>query len=176
MKLGRAAIILLVLFGSIGCDQVTKQTAQHYLEGRGTLSYLGDTFRLTYVINHGAFLGLGSDLPEIARTLIFTGFVSLLMVGLIVWIVRRPDLSKLALIAFTLVLGGGIGNLIDRIMNNGGVIDFMNLGIGPVRTGIFNVADVWIVVGAALLFLAKETREGPPKEVVADLEPGAPPQ
>ncbi|WP_419661036.1 signal peptidase II (lipoprotein signal peptidase) domain protein [Desulfosarcina variabilis str. Montpellier] len=48
--------------------------------------------------------------------------------------------------------GTGIGNLIDRILHNGFVMDFLNVGIGPLRTGIFNVADVAIMGGAALLF------------------------
>lgn len=49
------------------------------------------------------------------------------------------------------MLSGGLGNLLDRIMNDGRVIDFMNLGIGPLRTGIFNVADVCITIGVVLL-------------------------
>ncbi len=52
-----------------------------------------------------------------------------------------------------LLLGGAIGNLIDRVRFDGLVIDFMNLGVGPLRTGIFNVADVAISCGAVLLIL-----------------------
>ena len=54
-----------------------------------------------------------------------------------------------------LVSAGGVGNLVDCIVRNGHVIDFMNLGLGPVRTGIFNVADVQIMVGLGLLLLAR---------------------
>ncbi len=54
-------------------------------------------------------------------------------------------------VARSLVLSGGLGNLVDRIINDGRVIDFMNIGIGSLRTGIFNVADVCITVGVVVL-------------------------
>jgi signal peptidase II len=49
-------------------------------------------------------------------------------------------------------LAGGLGNLIDRLAYGGYVVDFVNIGIGPLRTGVFNVADVGVVVGALMLF------------------------
>ena len=52
-----------------------------------------------------------------------------------------------------LVVGGGLGNLVDRVMREGAVVDFLNVGIGPVRTGIFNMADVFIVAGVSFLVL-----------------------
>jgi len=55
------------------------------------------------------------------------------------------------IVARSLVLSGGLGNLVDRIINDGRVIDFMNIGIGSLRTGIFNVADVYITVGVVVL-------------------------
>ena len=54
-------------------------------------------------------------------------------------------------VAWSLVLSGGLGNLVDRIINDGRVIDFMNIGIGSLRAGIFNVADVYITVGVVVL-------------------------
>lgn len=54
-------------------------------------------------------------------------------------------------VAWSLVLSGGLGNLVDRIINDGRMIDFMNIGIGSLRTGIFNVADVYITVGVVVL-------------------------
>ena len=57
-----------------------------------------------------------------------------------------------------LIIGGGLGNLIDRILNQGAVIDFMNIGIGPIRTGVFNVADLAILAGIFIFaaFYAKK--------------------
>lgn len=54
-------------------------------------------------------------------------------------------------VAWSLVLSGGLGNLVDRIINDGRMIDVMNIGIGSLRTGIFNVADVYITVGVVVL-------------------------
>jgi signal peptidase II len=54
-------------------------------------------------------------------------------------------------VALALVAGGGISNLIDRLLYNGRVTDFLNVGIGSLRTGIFNVADMAIMAGALLL-------------------------
>lgn len=69
----------------------------------------------------------------------------------IVLFVKEMPLSSV--IVWSLVLSGGLGNLFDRIMHDGRVIDFMNLGIAGLRTGIFNVADVCITIGVLLLVL-----------------------
>ncbi|MGC4095906.1 MAG: signal peptidase II [Nitrospira sp.] len=65
--------------------------------------------------------------------------------------VRPPSISLT--IAWILILSGGAGNLLDRVLHDGHVIDFMNLGIGSLRTGIFNVADVYITTGVLLLII-----------------------
>ena len=172
MKSSKAAIIVGVIALSVIIDQVTKVIARYVLEGEPTRSFLGDTFRLTFIENHGAFLGMGGSLPPLARTLIFTVFVSIMLIGFLVWVWKTPDLSKLTLVACSLVVGGGIGNLIDRIINNGGVADFLNLGVGTCafcRTGIFNIADVWIVVGAVLLLFSGDlNKEDDSADAVSD--------
>jgi signal peptidase II len=152
----KLALVLAVLAGSVGLDQLTKAAAREYLQGRETLSYLGDTARLTYAENHGAFLGMGSTLPDSVRTLIFTGVVAIFLVGFLVWLLRASQISYRAVCASSLIVGGGIGNLIDRIVFDGAVTDFMNLGIGTLRTGIFNVADVALVAGVILFAFAPE--------------------
>jgi signal peptidase II len=137
--------VLLILTTSIGCDRATKVVAESALEGRGRLSYLGDVFRLEYVRNTGAFLSLGSTLQEPLRTVLLQGFVAVLVTGLVAFALvrgrRRAQVAALALVA-----GGGHGQPVGRLLS-GAVTDFMNLGIGPVRTGVFNVADIAIMVG-----------------------------
>jgi len=150
--------LLLVLAACVGFDQITKYTARYYLEGRGVYSYIGDTFRLVYSENTGAFLGLGSSLPENVRTFMFSGLVAIFLLAFLVYIIRSSSVSKTDVIASGLIIGGGFSNLVDRLVNNGAVMDFMNLGIGSLRTGIFNVADMAIMLGALLLlFHKKET-------------------
>ena len=164
MKNMRLALISLVLLFSVGCDQVTKHAARLHLKGAESHSYLGDTFRLTYAENQGAFLSAGASLPEGARMAIFVGFVSLFLIGFLVWMLRTKSLDRMSLIACSLLIGGGIGNLIDRVVFDGRVTDFMNMGIGSVRTGIFNVADIWIIAGVVMLLLAPGTWRAPKEE------------
>lgn len=81
---------------------------------------------------------------------IFAGASLLLTLG---YIASARSLDLLPFIGLSLLTGGGLGNLIDRISNNGAVTDFVRLGIGPFRTGIFNLADVAIVTGVLMLLL-----------------------
>jgi signal peptidase II len=76
-----------------------------------------------------------------------------LLVGLTIFIVVSKEMTAGLAISLSLILGGGASNLADRMLNDGRVVDFMNLGIGKLRTGIFNVADVAIMVGMGLVLL-----------------------
>jgi signal peptidase II len=136
-----------------GCDQITKSIATENLATAPTRSYLGDFFRLTYAENTGAFLSLGSNLSKTARTILFTFMSGGLLVGLTIFIVVSKEMTAGLAISLSLILGGGASNLADRMLNDGRVVDFMNLGIGKLRTGIFNVADVAIMVGMGLVLL-----------------------
>jgi signal peptidase II len=62
-----------------------------------------------------------------------------------------PVLSRLKIVSLSLIAGGGFSNLIDRIANGGYVVDFLNIGLGGIRTGIFNIADMAIMMGGILL-------------------------
>jgi len=140
-------------FISIVFDQWTKYLATQHLLGREQLSWWNDFFVLTYSINHGAFLGLGDALPEGIRDLIFSGLVGIFLIGFAIYTLRDKSMNNLQNLACGLVLSGGFSNLYDRITNNGGVVDFMNMGIGSLRTGIFNVADMAIMAGVILLLI-----------------------
>jgi signal peptidase II len=155
----RARLLMLgVALLCVGCDQASKRVAAEVLKGSNTLSFLGDSVRLTYAENRGAFLGLGGAWPEPVRWLAFTGAALVVVAASLVWVVaqaRQKRQHQLAVWAMVLVAAGGAGNLVDRIVRDGRVIDFMNLGLGPVRTGIFNMADVQIMAGLGLLLLAR---------------------
>lgn len=164
MKKGKLILIVLVLLFSVGCDQATKIAARTHLEGQPAASYLGDLFRLTYAENSGAFLGMGSSLPDSVRLGMFVVFVCIALTVGLVWLFRRREtLSRPMLLATTLMIGGGIGNLIDRVLFDGRVTDFMSMGVAGVRTGIFNVADIWIMFGIGLMFFAPEFWRKPEK-------------
>jgi signal peptidase II len=157
-SLGPSIAMAGVALFCVGCDQASKRVAADVLKGMETQSFLGDVFRLTYAENRGAFLGLGGGWPEPLRWLAFTGAALLVVAGSMAWVVaqaRQQRHHQLAVWAMVLVAAGGAGNLVDRIVRDGRVIDFMNLGLGSVRTGIFNMADVQIMAGLALLLLGR---------------------
>lgn len=145
-------LVIIILFFNIACDQITKEIARQKLKGQGTIKVIGDFFVLQYTENNGAFLGLGSNIDEpykgILLILLPCCFVLITMVYLYCY---RDKLSRYHVFAFLLILSGGIGNLIDRIFNNGYVSDFIIFGIAGLRTGILNIADIFITVGAIII-------------------------
>jgi signal peptidase II len=155
----RLFLILLTALATVGCDQATKVVARDHLVHSGPLSYAGDMFRLHYAENRGAFLSLGSNLPDGLREGIFTVGAGLMLVALFTWLLLSPRMSPWNTLALALLCGGGVGNLIDRILRDGRVIDFLNLGIGGLRTGIFNVADIAITMGLIMLLLGGFRRD-----------------
>ncbi|MEZ4639561.1 MAG: signal peptidase II [Caldilineaceae bacterium] len=161
-KRQRIAILLIVMLVSVGCDQATKSVAQNTLAGSEPFIFLNGMVRLQYAENPGAFLSLGAGLPNDVQHWIFVVLVALILVGVFVFMLRSSmQMHVLALVGLALFVGGGLGNLIDRLMNDGRVVDFMNVGIGPVRTGIFNVADMALMAGIGLLafFELREKKE-----------------
>jgi signal peptidase II len=152
-KRDRLLVLALVTAASVGCDQGTKRLAEASLKMSAGYSFLGDSVRLQYAENPGAFLSLGAGLPDGLRSAVFTLGVGLLLAVLLVTALGKKAISRVELWAYALVLSGGLSNLYDRVFHGGRVVDFMNLGIGSLRTGIFNVADLAIVGGVVLLAL-----------------------
>jgi signal peptidase II len=155
-RIGVPVALLVAVVATIGCDRVSKHIATVTLAGEPGRSYLADTIRLEYVENTGGFLSLGATLPPTARTAVFTigtGLMLLVLIGAAV----RFHWHGWSLIGTGVVLAGGASNWVDRLVR-GSVVDFMNIGVGPVRTGIFNVADLAIMVGVAVLLLGQSRR------------------
>lgn len=148
----RIVLVLLLVAACVGCDQATKLVAIEHLKGEPMRSFLGDTFRLVYAENAGAFLGLGASWPDLARKIVLSAFVPVLLAALL-WTAWSTKQTTKTAVALALLVGGGLGNLVDRLWRDGRVVDFMNMGVGPVRTGIFNVADVQLMIGVGLLLL-----------------------
>ena len=153
----------LILFSCIGCDRVTKNIASQILQHSPPQSFLADTVRLEYVLNPGGFLSLGNNLPDDVRSWIFIGLNSCMMLALCAYLLLNLHISFAVFVSLIFVLAGGVGNQIDRILNNGLVIDFINLGVGPLRTGVFNVADMAVTFGAitAVFFSLRQNAAKP---------------
>jgi signal peptidase II len=163
-RLQRFGLIALFLGLSVGCDQATKRIATNTLMDRAGYSFLRDTFRLTYAENSGAFLSLGATLPPRARFWMLTVLVGLLLLGILLFALFNVKLTRVQVVGYAFIAGGGISNWVDRATMDGRVVDFMNMGIGPVRTGVFNVADLAIVAGISVLFLASWRRNRPEQQ------------
>jgi signal peptidase II len=143
----------------VGADRITKQLAKQHLMNAEPKSYFHDSFRFEYVENTGAALSFGDDLPK-AVSFWLLSIVPLIVIGaLFVYVVKQlNDFSPFKLFCFALIIAGGLGNIIDRIVYDRHVTDFMNMGISDLRTGIFNVADVCItagVIGLAIVYVGR---------------------
>jgi signal peptidase II len=147
----RVLLIVLIAGSCIGCDRMTKSMAMNDLQRGIRLSFASDLIRLQYEENSGAMLSIGSDLPPGVRFWVFTVLIGGLLGGLFVFVLLTRSVGPGDVVAASLVLGGGFGNLIDRIMYDGVVIDFLNIGVGGLRTAVFNVADVSVISGVALI-------------------------
>lgn len=160
-RIQRFAFAILVLFICTGFDQITKDVARERLASSPPVSLLNDTIRIQYTENTGAILGLGASLPGEVRFAIFVVLNGLITMITLIYALKFYELRFVQRVGLLFIASGGMGNLLDRLLNQGAAIDFMNLGIGLLRTGIFNVADVFIVIGVSivLLFSLKERRQ-----------------
>jgi signal peptidase II len=156
-KLG---LIVSIVAGLLVVDLATKIIAERTLDGQPGMRLLGDTIRIAYVRNPGVFLSLGHSLSPGMRFWLFVVGVGAVLVMLLALTLRDARFRRVEVIAVAAIVGGGVGNLIDRVLY-GSVRDFMNVGIGPLRTGIFNVADMAITFGGiALIVLPLLRRKG----------------
>ena len=122
------------------------------------LSFAADTVRLQVAHNEGAFLSFGATLPEAWRLAALRIGVSAMLLALFAY--RLATKGGLALLLpLALILAGGTSNLIDRFIHGGYVVDFINIGVGQLRTGIFNVADVTITAGVFMLLVSNLHRK-----------------
>ncbi|MDR3607535.1 MAG: signal peptidase II [Oligoflexia bacterium] len=147
-QLKRFGLVFGVVAVSTLFDQWSKQIAIDEFRGRPPVIYLYNFFRFDYAENPGAFLSLGASLSPEARLWTLSIAVAVFLAALAVYVVRTRSMSRVQTLALSLVLGGGVSNLIDRFFRpSGRVVDFMNMGIGSLRTGVFNIADMLIMAG-----------------------------
>jgi signal peptidase II len=148
-------LIAVITFASVGCDQATKHIARSSLDEPFAISLLNDTVRFQLAENPGAFMSLGADLPDPARRFLLISVATALLALIAITSIFGSNLGVAHVAGLALVLGGGIGNLIDRVLRDGMVTDFVQIGIGSLRTGIFNLSDLAIVLGVACFAFAR---------------------
>lgn len=170
---------LVIIVVCVIVDQWTKILAVEHLKGyigpnnERSIKVLGDFFVLTFAYNTGAFLGMGNQLTGIARLVVLNLIPIAAVLGAFVFVLRKTIISKIEFVSINLLIAGGIGNIIDRVFNDGRVVDFMvfDTGIGILHTGVVNVADIVITAGVIILlfdsFFMKKKKDGAQEEQVA---------
>ncbi|WP_199140156.1 signal peptidase II [Pedobacter sp. ASV12] len=145
-------LLLLLVALNVGCDQVSKNIVRQRIEYGETISLVKNYFILTKVENTGAFLSAGNELPTPIRFALLT-LLPLAVLGYgLYYLTAKKDLHKMMQIGLSFLIGGGIGNVYDRILH-GSVTDFMHMDFVIFRTGVFNVADLSIMTGIAILLI-----------------------
>ena len=147
----RIFLFLSILFVCIGCDQGTKSMAIDQLAYEAPIRYFDGFFTLMYAENSGAFLGLGDSLSPGFKYLLLI-FLPTLVLFVFAATYFKQSANWFQFTGMSLIVAGGTGNLMDRIAH-GSVVDFMNISIGGLRTGIFNFADVAVTVGLVALLV-----------------------
>ena len=140
---------IVVIVASIFADQLTKQLVVNFLDKNEPFELIPGVFRFTYVENRGAAFGMLDD-----KRWVFMIISTVAIVGLFVYMWKFCKDNKMLSLGISLIVGGGIGNMIDRVML-GYVIDFLDFCAFPkIWMWVFNVADSCVCVGAGIVVLS----------------------
>ncbi len=150
-RIFRTLFILVMLSANIGCDQVSKHIVRQKIDDQQII-LVNAHLILTKVENTGAFLSAGSSLPQPIKIILLTILPLIVLALALFYLLTERRLSILTMIGICFVIGGGIGNIYDRIIYNS-VTDFLHINFGFFETGIFNMADVSVMTGVAIILM-----------------------
>lgn len=148
----RYALIFLLLIANISCDQISKSLVREKMFHQEEIAVVSTYLKLIKVENTGAFLSLGNAIPQPFKSIVLSFLPLLFLVIASVYLLTKKTLSLSRVIAISFVIGGGVGNIYDRLVH-GSVTDFLHIDLGFIQTGIFNMADVSIMVGMVMLLI-----------------------
>ena len=135
---------------NLAFDQISKIIVSNEVSNYEIIKLFGNWFTLTNVENIGAFLSAGSALPDLIRIILLSVFPIIFLAYGLYMVLVKIDMSNLQISGWCFVIGGGTGNLYDRIVH-GSVTDFLHIDLGLFQTGIFNLADVSIMIGMFII-------------------------
>jgi signal peptidase II len=137
----------------VAVDQATKAMVRASVPIHDSVTVIPGFFNITHALNSGAAFGIldGADFPY--KTVVIAVIATAALIGVGMYAASLSHHQLIARIGLALIVGGAAGNLIDRVLYDGRVTDFLNLGVGNLRTGIFNIADVVEVIGVLLFAL-----------------------
>jgi signal peptidase II len=142
----RNLLIVILLATNIGCDQISKNIVRQRIDYGEQINVIDNFITLTKVENTGAFLSLGNSIPRILYKTFMIVLPLIVLIYALYYLFTSNNLSKLLVIGICLIIGGGVGNIIDRIMF-GSVTDFLHFNFVIFHTGIVNVADISVTMG-----------------------------
>ncbi|MEJ2005100.1 MAG: signal peptidase II [Cyclobacteriaceae bacterium] len=143
---------MALLIMNLGCDQVSKEIARNSLDYHRPVEVFGDFLSLIKIENTGAFLSLGYNWPEWIRLALLHIIPVIFLIAGCYFLFTNRKMSFMMACGLGFILGGGIGNMIDRLIY-GSVTDFLHMDLFVFQTGIFNLADVSIMTGVVLMIL-----------------------
>jgi signal peptidase II len=157
----KVALFAAVLAGVLTLDLTTKLLVQRYFHLYQQVDVIGEYVRLTYIYNPGAAFGIQVG-PYSREIFLVLSIVALVALFAMYWF--TPAADRVRLMAISLICGGAIGNLIDRIRSPAGVVDFIDIGVGQTRWPVFNIADMAVTAGAIILALSLWKEEQAPTD------------
>lgn len=150
--------ILILLAIVVGSDQISKYIIRRNIDYNHQINVIDNFITLTKAENTGAFLSLGDNLPRAAYTVLMIIIPLIALLIALNYLFRNTSLSKILIIGLCLIIGGGLGNIIDRIIY-GSVTDFLYFNFGVFHTGIVNLADIALTTGCFILIYELSVRQ-----------------
>jgi len=144
--------ILMLVFMNTGCDQISKHAARQNIGYYETIDVIGKHLILTKIENSGAFLSTGDSLEGSVKFFFLSLLPLVVLCYGIYYLLSNKDLPRLLVSGMCFVIGGGFGNLYDRL-RYGSVTDFLHIDLYAFKTGIFNFADVSIMAGMIMILI-----------------------
>ncbi len=150
MVIKNISLFFLLIVG-ISIDQLSKYIAIQVLSDRETLTLLWGILEFSLVYNSGGFLSIMGGLPEALRFFLLTICVGIILLACLYYLFIYSGNNWRYSLPLSWVTAGGCSNLLDRLLYEEGVVDYLSVGIGSFRTGIFNLADMYILIGSFCL-------------------------
>ncbi|HXB43865.1 MAG TPA: signal peptidase II [Puia sp.] len=156
-KIFRITIVLLLIFTNIGCDQVSKKIIRNNISENQTIGILRNHLIVMRVENAGAFLSFGDSLSKTVKNILLRILPLIALTIALIYVFAKQNISAISIIAICFIIGGGVGNIFDRIFY-GSVTDFLYIQFGAFQTGVFNMADLSITSGGVIILLQSLNR------------------
>jgi signal peptidase II len=146
----------MILFGLVASvfvlDQITKYVVYTNMRYNQSIQVLGDFFMLTYTRNTGGAFSILSNVNPNFRVPFFIITSTVTIILILIFYKKIIAKGRMYQVSFGLILGGALGNLLDRV-RCGSIVDFFDFGIKNIRWPVFNIADSSVCIGVGILFL-----------------------